>query len=123
MHDLPPDLEQDLHHTAWLVDKIRHRDDYAQNIYAALCNTEWQRQDVWPMLKDQRWSCSWRHASAIVASVRGQGDYLDWYCSGSAYWVGDKDADPGWVPEGMVTEEVRQDLAKIGWCVIDKDPE
>ena len=76
------DLEYDLRSTDWILEKARTRDDYAQNIYAALCNMRWQKLDVIPILKDQYWSCSWRSAGGIVADMLGKGDYIDWYCSG-----------------------------------------
>ncbi len=104
------DLEYDLRSTDWIVAKARASESYAQNIYAALCNMQWQKIDVWPVLKDERWSCSWRSAGGIVADLRGEGDYIDWYCSGMA----DK-ADTGFVPEGAVTDEIQEDFQRLGW--------
>ena len=73
--------------------------------------------DVIPILKDQRWSASWRHAGGIVADMLQQGDYIDWYCSGMGEGLGNGDADgtKGYVPEGTVTEEIKEDLNKLGW--------
>ena len=108
-------LEYDLRSTQWICDRTKSTKTYAQNLYAALCNQEWQRNDVWPRLKDQRWSCSWRYAGGIVAHMREEGDYIEWYCSGiqgepDADWV-----DLGHVPEGTVTDQIREDLFKLGW--------
>jgi hypothetical protein len=113
------DLEYDLRTTEWILEKARSREDYAQNIYAALCNMRWQRLDVMPILKDEHWSCSWRSAGGVVADMLQQGDYIDWYCSGIQDYSTDE-ADPnfngkGYVPEGVVTEEIRIDFQKIGW--------
>jgi len=113
------DLEYDLRTCEWILAKARTREDYAQNIYAALCNMRWQRLDVMPILKDEYWSCSWRSAGGIVADMLQEGDYIDWYCSGIQDYSGDE-ADPnfngkGYVPEGTVTEEIRIDFQKIGW--------
>ena len=129
-------LEWDLRSTEWITDKARRSESYAQNIYAALCNTEWQRKDVWPILTGQRWSCSWRYAGGIVADMRGQGDYIDWYCSGIRD-IGVYAPDNGkelteeqkarveivnkFVGEGHVTDEVRQDLDRLGWHCVDED--
>jgi len=113
-------LDMDVCQCDWIVDKIRNDDAYAQNFYAALCNQEWQEEDVWEILRDQTWSCSWRSAGAIVAEIRGHGDYLDWYCSGSGVWH-DRDgytpteSEKRYVPEGMITDEIRWDLAQLGW--------
>jgi len=116
------DLEYDLRTTEWILEKARTRNDYAQNIYAALCNMRWQKLDVMPILKDEYWSCSWRSAGGIVANMREQGDYMDWYCSGmggvATYDLKEGDefmARMKYVPEATVTEEVREDLNKLGW--------
>lgn len=114
-------LEYDLLTTDWILAKTRDRDDYAQNLYAALCNNDFQRNDVMPILKSETWGCSWRSAGGIIADMRGQGDYMDWYCSGIR---GNPDDDPAntitekYVGEGTVTEEIRQDLLILGWLVI-----
>ena len=49
-------LEYDLRSTDWIVEKVRDSESYAQNLYAALCNNDFQRQDVWPVLKDQKYT-------------------------------------------------------------------
>jgi hypothetical protein len=114
-------LEYDLRSTKWICDKTKSTKTYAQNLYAALCNQEWQKNDVWPLLKDQRWSASWRYAGGIVADMRESGDYIEWYCSGiqgepDADWV-----DLGHVPEGTVTDQIREDLFKLGWIPKESD--
>lgn len=127
-------LEWDLRTTEWILAKARASDSYAQNIYAALCNTEWQRLDVFPILKDQRWSCSWRYAGGIVADMLEKGDYIDWYCSGMGGLNQEYDAKEtneewqkrtGYVPESVVTDEIRADFQKLGWILVpekdDKD--
>jgi len=111
-------LEYDLRSNKWICDKTKSTKTYAQNLYAALCNQEWQHNDVWPRLKDKRWSCSWRYAGGIVAHMREEGDYIDWYCSGiqgepDADWV-----DLGHVPEGTVTDEICADLFRLGWIPV-----
>lgn len=117
-------LEWDLVTTDWILDKARASESYAQNIYAALCNNDFQKLDVLPILKEQTWGCSWRSAGGIVADMRQQGDYIDWYCSGiggqiADYENGETDdqwrARTGYVPEGKITEEIREDFQKLGW--------
>lgn len=122
-------LEYDLLTTAWILEKVRASDDYSQHLYAALCNNEFQRQEVWVVLKDQRWSCSWRYAGGIIADMRQEGDYMDWYCSG----IGSSD-EPNindqentvprkrYVSESIVTEEIAADLAALGWRVCEDQP-
>jgi len=126
-------LEFDLRTTDWIIAKVRESRVYAQNLYAALCNNDFQKQDVWTILKDQIWSCSWRYAGGIVADMQGQGDYIDWYCSGirdtipmeQSEWnmltpeqqMSHKEGQAH-VGEGTVTDEIRDDLARLGWSVI-----
>jgi hypothetical protein len=107
-------MEYDLLTTDWILEKVRNSESYAQNLYAAMCNTEFVKNDVWPRLQDQRWGCSWRYAGGIIADMRQEGDYIDWYCSGSADVY-------GFMSEGYVTDEIRQDLLQLGWIVIDDD--
>lgn len=124
-----PDLEEELQQHEWLLKKVRENDAYAQNLYAAFCNMQWQKLDVMPILRDQLWSCSWRYSGGIVAAIRGGNeDYMDWYCSGMGGLQVFDDEDPeeadrrfkqrGYVPEGEVTDEIREDLNKIGWVPV-----
>jgi hypothetical protein len=120
-------LEYDLRTTDWILDKVRTRDGYAQNLYAAMCNNEFTKLDVIPILKEETCSYSWRYAGGIIADMRQEGDYIDWYCSGidnSNYQQDDdepKKEGPSWyeyqgyVPEGQITEEIREDLKRLGW--------
>lgn len=121
-------MEHDLRSTDWIVAKARASEAYAQNLYAAMCNREFQRNEVWPLLKNQTWSCSWRYAGGIVADMRGEGDYMDWYCSGIQGGATDDmsaedRAKYNWyrdnfVSESQVTDEIQQDLQKLGWIVL-----
>jgi hypothetical protein len=123
---LDRDLEQDLWRSDEFLHKIRTRPDYAQNVYAALCNMRWQPSDVVPILKDEYWSCSWRGAGGLVANFRKLGeDYMDYYCSGMGGFSALDDEteeeaqahfkSKGFVPEGVVTDEIREDFAALGW--------
>ena len=131
-------LEYDLRSTDWIFEKARASNAYAQNIYAALCNNDFMKLAVVPILKEETWSCSWRHAGGIVADMLEKGDYIDWYCSGIGGLNGEYDSatDPNfneitkeqqeqyfkikdYVPEGVVTVEVREDLKKLGWIIIE----
>ena len=108
-------MEYDLRTTDWMLEKVRSSEKYAQNLYAALCNNDFQKRDVLPILKNKTWSCSWRYAGGILADMRQEGDYMDWYCSG----IQEPDNEFGFVAESVVTEEIEQDLLKLGWNVID----
>ncbi len=126
-------MEYDLRSTEWICNKVKASESYAQNLYAAMCNRDFVKNDVWPLLKDQRWSASWRHAGGIVADMREEGDYIDWYCSGirgganlSTVEYTPKQLErlaitDLFVDEGHVTDEMRADLLQLGWIVIDDD--
>jgi hypothetical protein len=127
LESLDRDLYEDLEACEWIKKKIQDK-TYAQNVYAALCNMRWQPIEVVPILKDEYWSCSWRGAGGIVAYLRGSNeDYMDYYCSGIGDGLGNGDADRtrGYVPEGVVTDEIRNDFEALGWhpspCPKDKD--
>jgi hypothetical protein len=115
-------LEWDLRTCDWVLAKVRASDIYAQNLYAALCNNDFAKTtNIFKLLKEEYWSCSWRSAGGIISNMRGKGDYIDWYCSGiggglSYEW--ERDGPEGYVSEGAVTEEIKQDLEQIGWIVI-----
>lgn len=123
------DLEADISSTSFIVKKIRESDRYAQNLYAALCNMRWQRAEVLPILKDDLWSCTWRYAGGLVAEIRScEESYIDWYCSGIG-GIGGYDyledtasmESNGYVQEGNVTEEIKEDLKKLGWHPVPYD--
>lgn len=115
-------MEWDLLTTDWILEKVRSNDDYAQNLYAAMCNNGFIKLDVIPILTEKEWSCSWRYAGGIIADMQQKGDYIDWYCSGIR---NDYDVDKGikaleargYVPEGRITKEIRADLKRLGWAV------
>ena len=126
-------LEYDLRSTKWICDKAKERKEYAQNLYAAMSNNEFIRNDVWPLLKKETWSCSWRYAGGIIADMIEEGDYIDWYCSGIKFHPKDvignetlteeqkelNELYEKYVGEGVVTDEIREDLLRLGWIVVD----
>lgn len=92
-----PSLERDLAASPRVVERAGS-EFFATLLYAALCNTEWRHRAT-----GERWSCSWRSAGGVVAHVRGEGDYLDWYCSGG---------------EGLVDEGVLAEIEALGWALV-----
>ena len=130
-------MEYDLRSTKWICDKAKTSEAYAQNLYAAICNNEFTKNDVWPLLTDKRWSASWRSAGGIIANMVEQGDYIDWYCSGirgdwtvEEYNNSTKEQQErylyvktNFVSESVVTEEIRNDLLKLGWIVVEEGNE
>jgi proteic killer suppression protein len=116
-------MEYDMSQADWFLSRVRSSDTYAQNLYAAMCNSTFQKQDVWLILKDAYWSCTWRSAGGIVADLQDKGgDYMDWYCSGIGDGLGNGDTDGtrNFVSEGTVTDEIATDLALLGWRVAEE---
>jgi hypothetical protein len=104
------DLSCDLRRCEWIVCKCKSSKPYSQNLYAALCNNSFSKNG-------NKWSCSWRSSGGLVSNLREEGDYIDWYCSGMpADW--DLPVKQDYVGEGVVTEEVRDDLVRLGWSLV-----
>ena len=97
----PPTLEHDLGASARIRALVRS-DLFAALLYGALCNTQWKHT-----ASGVEWSCSWRSAGGIVATLRGEGDYLDWYCS---------------TGEGLVDEQVLAEILALGWELVEAEP-
>ena len=120
----PYNLELELISCDWILEKVKTNESYAQNLYAALCNNQFVKNDVWPVLQDERWSCTWRYAGGIIADIREEGDYLDWYCTGirGSHDMGGSAPEPdqGYVGEGYVTDEIKSDLFKLGWIILSE---
>lgn len=133
-------LEYDLRTTDWILKKTRDSEVYAQHLYAALCNNGFERyllpnteDNLMDVLKSglPKWSCSWRHAGGIIADMREEGDYIDWYCSGNKSgsltekeirkFTKDQLArykiTQQFVGEGQITDEILEDLRQLGWTL------
>lgn len=91
-------LERDLGLSARLRSLVRS-ELFATLLYGALCNTVWRHKATGIL-----WSCSWRYAGGVVANLRCQGDYMDWYCSDG---------------EGLVDEQVLVEIETLGWELAD----
>lgn len=97
-----PDLERDLHLSRHIRHLVGGSELFATLLYGALCNTTWRHKATGTL-----WSCSWRHAGGVVADLRGEGDYLDWYCS---------------TGEGLVDDQVLAEIEALGWGLTEATP-
>ena len=84
---------------------------------AALCNNAYAPKDVWGLLKNIHWDCSWRYAANLISDIREDESYIDWYCSGTGFSGTDF---TGFVEESYVTEEIESDINSIGWLLTQK---
>jgi hypothetical protein len=96
-----PDLERDLGLSPRIRDLVRS-ELFATLLYGALCNTTWRHKATGTL-----WHCSWRHAGGVVADLRCEGDYLDWYCS---------------MGEGLVDDQVLAEIEALGWGLAEANP-
>jgi hypothetical protein len=120
-------MEYDLLTTDWILEKVRSSDSYAQHLYASMCNNEFLKLEIVPILRQDPdkdyWSASWRSAGGIIADMQQKGDYIDWYCSGIRNGYSDEEEGNAWdqrkyVPEGCITDEIQNDLQRLGWTVV-----
>jgi hypothetical protein len=69
----------------------------AAELWGALAN-------VWWVHASGAWAAhSFRSAGDLIAAVRGEGDYLEWYCCGQ---------------DGIVTDRIRTAMAGEGWSPV-----
>ena len=68
-------------------------------LWCALANVDWQHAS------GAEFSCTWRYAGDVVAALRQEGSYLDWYCCSEDY--------------GTVAPEILVALAQEGWVPVD----
>ena len=94
---LPPSLERDLAASPDVTRRVAS-DLFARLLYAALCNTEWRHRATGTL-----WSISWRGAGGVISHLRGEGNYMDRYCSGG---------------EGLVDEGVLAEIEGLGWDLV-----
>ena len=97
----PADLERDLG-LSFRIRGLVRSNLFAMLLYGALCNTTWRHKATGTL-----WQCSWRHAGGIVADLRCEGDYLDWYCS---------------TGEGLVDDQVLAEIEALGWGLAEANP-
>ena len=80
-------------------DKIRDSDEFCSQVWSALANIEWTHED------GDVYSCSFRYAGEVIAHIRGNGGYMDWYCSG---------------PYAEVSNEIANGFKSKGWDYDDR---
>lgn len=109
---MPRNFEAELVEAYWITEKIQSDPVYAQNFYAALCNTSiYPIDNLFDIIRGEAWGCSWRYAAGLVADYRENEDYIDWYCSGMH-------DESGYVPEAYITDEIQDDVNKLGWKIV-----
>jgi hypothetical protein len=83
-----------------LGDRLRADESACQEMWSALANVDWVHKE-----SGDTAGYSFRAAGDLIAAIRGEGDYMDWYCSG---------------PDGVVSQEIAEAMAKEGWYPDDE---
>jgi hypothetical protein len=110
-------LERDVRTANWVVDRIRSEETYAQNFYAALCNNNYTPKDVWGILSNITWNCTWQQAAEIISDIRQDHNPDIWHASGSNFKITDF---AGFVEESYVTHEIESDINQLGWILVTR---
>lgn len=80
-------------------DKIKD-DEIARQLWSALANVEWYHPE-----SGESASYSFRAAGGLIAELRGEGDYMDWYCCGPyaeiSPYIGRALKKQGWIADDM----------------------
>jgi len=74
---------------------LRSSKEFCVEMWSALANIQWYYKD-----NKEDDGFSFREAGTVIAEIRGQGSYLDWYCSG---------------PYAVVSEKISEGMAKHDW--------
>jgi hypothetical protein len=86
---------------AVLGSQIRANDEAATEFWSSLANVGWFHESQ----PEQEVGYSFRAAGGLIAEIRAEGSYIDWYCSGPyavvASWIADLMATKGWRSEPM----------------------
>lgn len=77
-----------------LGDRIRADDEMAAAVWCALSNVTWTHED------GREYGVSFRVAGDVITDIRGDGNYLDWYCVGNP---------------GVIREDIAQAMREEGW--------
>jgi hypothetical protein len=74
-------------------------DEMAHEVWSALANVDWYN----PVTHESA-SYSFRAAGSLIAEMRGEGHYMDWYCGS---------------PDGQVSDHIARAMKKEGWIYDD----
>lgn len=74
--------------------RIKTDDEFCKRLWGSLANIDWRHKN------GDTAAYSFRAAGDLIAAIRGEGNYMDWYMSGSS---------------GLVDLELEEKLSEFGW--------
>ena len=89
------DFEEDIEFL--FINEIKSSDDFCEDLWSSMANVEWLNKD------GSEFSCTFRYAGGLIADIREEGSYMDWYCSGEY---------------ATVSEEIENKMKSIGWAPV-----
>ena len=87
------DFENDL--KVVFGNKMKSDTEFCKDVWSSMANIVWKHK-----ASGEEYSASFRYAGGLIAEIREEGDYMDWYCCG---------------PYETVSDEIKKGLAKRGW--------
>lgn len=93
MSDIYAKFEDDVREV--LGSHLRDSEENSAQFWSSLANMDWFHES-----SPEEVGYTFRAAGGLIAQIRGEGDYLDWYCSGPyavvAPWIAELMATKGW---------------------------
>lgn len=75
-------------------DPVAAAGNLGTELWCALANCEWSHEN------GDTAGYSFRAAGDLIAAIRGEGNYMDWYCSG---------------PDGVISDQIATAMKAEGW--------
>jgi len=75
-------------------DKIIKDDNFCKELWGALANVRWINED------GTIFECTFRYAGGLIADIRDNGNYMQWYCS---------------YDYATVSDYIAEQLSTLGW--------
>ena len=92
------DFEDDLREV--FTARMKGSGEFCSEVWSSLANIVWENKD------GAEFAASFRYAGGLIADIIGEGDYMDWYCSGDY---------------AVVSQEISSGMLTLGWTPHEYD--